>query len=96
MSKEDIGNIINSFYDVLKKHMFAMRSEIMHPYIGMRAKAYLETIDYISKYFQSAMVCIDQNEVFNIAVANISIKGLNAEFGVKKVSLLKCCVKNSC
>ena len=83
---DDLKDVISRF---IKKHMFAMRSEFMHPYAGLRALAYIDTIKYIQQNLKSAIVCKDQNEVFNFAVSNIEIAGMNAEFGVKDGLTLK-------
>jgi hypothetical protein len=80
----------------IRKHMFSMRSEYMHPFLGIRALAYFDTINYIKNNLTSAVVCIDQNEVFNHAIANIEFEGLNAEFGVKDGKTIKMlCQKNA-
>ena len=76
--------------------MFSMRSDYMHPFVGIRALAYLDTLDYIKNNFKTTIVCKDQNEVFNFAASNIDFDGLNAEFGVKDGKTIKIlCQKNN-
>ena len=89
MDIRNIDNLKDFISGFIKKHMFAMRSEFMHPYAGLRALAYIDTIKYIQNNLKEAIVCKDQNEVFNFAVANIEIEGMNAEFGVKDGLTLK-------
>ena len=89
MDITNIDNLKDFISGFIKKHMFAMRSEFMHPYAGLRALAYIDTIKYIQNNFKEAIVCKDQNEVFNFAVANIEIEGMIAEFGVKDGLTLK-------
>lgn len=69
--------------EFLKKHLFSMRSDLLHPYVGVKAKAFLSSVSFIGENMPDAVVCNDRNEVFNHALKSLAIDGIIAEFGVK-------------
>lgn len=78
-----------------KKHFSSMRSDLLHPYIGLKFKAFTDSVEFIHNNMCEAMVCNSQNEVFNFALSNLEITGLVMEFGVKSgKSINKLAVKD--
>jgi len=69
--------------EFLKKNLFSMRSDLLHPYTGLKMKAFLSSVNFIEENMPEAVVCNNRNEVFNYAIRNLQIDGLIAEFGVK-------------
>ena len=75
--------------DLLKKELFSMRSELLHPYVGLKLLAYFDTIKFIQQNMTNSIACLKQNELFNHALSKVEISGLNAEFGVKSGKSIK-------
>ena len=68
----------------LLKHLFSMRSDFMHPYIGVKIRAYQSTVSFIEENMINSAVCNNRNEVFNYALKHLTCDdGLILEFGVK-------------
>jgi hypothetical protein len=72
----------------LLKNLSSMRSDLLHPYVGLKVKAFLSTMNFIEDNMSNAVVCNNRNEVFNYALKNLSIKGMIAEFGVKSAQTI--------
>jgi hypothetical protein len=79
----DIEGNISHLENRIKKHLFSMRSDFLHPYIGLKLRAYNQTLDFIEQNMPDAIVCNNRNEVFNYAISHLLIDGIIAEFGVK-------------
>ena len=67
----------------LLKNLSSMRSDLLHPYIGLKVKSFLSTVNFIEDNMSNAVVCNNRNEIFNYVLKYSSIDGLVAEFGVK-------------
>lgn len=81
---EDNNNFDKLFGDFFAKNLLSFRSEFLHPYAGLKLKAYLSTLNYIEQnMLENVSVCLDQNEIFNYAIKNLNKDGIIAEFGVK-------------
>jgi hypothetical protein len=74
---------IDDFMALFRKELSALRSDILHPYYGVKIKAYLDTVNFIETQMPDAMMCLNQNELFNLALSKMEISGMAAEFGVK-------------
>lgn len=78
------SNSLGELEELIKKNLFSMRSDYLHPYVGLKISAFLDTVAFIKENLPDAMVCNNRNEVFNFAVSKLTVKdGINAEFGVK-------------
>ena len=84
----DKDNNIKNIEQFIKKHLFSMRSDFLHPYVGIKIKSFLSTIDFIEKNMSNAVVCNNRNEVFNYALRELENSGLIAEFGVKSATTI--------
>jgi len=73
----------------LLKHLAGMRSDFLHPYIGIKLRAYQNTLDFIEQEMPDAIVCNNRKEVFNYALKHLTLDGIVAEFGVKSGTTLK-------
>ncbi len=69
--------------NLLLKHLTSMRSDFLHPYVGLKLRAYQQTLDFISENLPDAVVCNKRSEIFNYALKHIKPEGLVLEFGVK-------------
>ena len=77
---------VNNFSELegrILKHLSAMRSDFLHPYLGIKFRAYQRTLDFIEANMLEAVVCNNRNEVFNYALSHLELDGIIAEFGVK-------------
>lgn len=81
--KKELTSVISNLEEFLKKHFYKMRSDLLHPYVGVKIKSFLKTIDFIEQNLPNAVVCNNRNEVFNYALKHLQPSGLIAEFGVK-------------
>ncbi len=75
--------MIKDLEQSILKNLFSMRSDFLHPYIGVKLRSYQKTIDFIEENLPNATVCHNRNEIFNYALQNLEIEGLILEFGVK-------------
>ena len=71
------------FAEFISKNLNSMRSDLLHPYMGLKVKAYMETINFIAANMPDAIVCNNRNEIFNYVLKQLEIEGMIAEFGVK-------------
>ena len=76
-------NNLGQVEETILKHLSSMRSDFLHPYIGIKLRAYQKTLDFIEANIADAVVCNNRNEVFNYALKHIDSDGIVAEFGVK-------------
>ena len=77
-------NILEDFEARLLKHLVSMRSDFLHPFIGLKLRAYKRSLDFIEAEMPDAIICNNRKEIFNFAIRNIDPKkGIIAEFGVK-------------
>ena len=71
------------------KHLTGMRSDLLHPYVGIKLRAYQKTLDFIESEMPNATVCNNRKEVFNCAIRHMQLDGIVAEFGVKSGTTIK-------
>lgn len=76
-------NNLGQVEETILKNLNSMRSDFLHPYIGIKLRAYQKTLDFIEANMADAVVCNNRNEVFNYALKHIDSDGIVAEFGVK-------------
>lgn len=74
----------DAFKEFFEKNFMGMRSDFLHPYAGLKFKAYLDTLNYIeANMLDQAIACRNQNEIFNHVMSYVKPDGIVAEFGVK-------------
>jgi hypothetical protein len=77
-------NIIEDLEAKILKHLISMRSDFLHPFVGLKLRSYKRTLDFIESKMSDAIICNNRKEIFNYALRNIDPqKGIIAEFGVK-------------
>ena len=79
--KSIIGDAIEEFFI---KNLSKMRSDIMHPYLGVRMNAYIDTVSYIQQNMKEAIVCKDRNDIITKSLKSSKSEGLVLELGVYK------------
>ena len=86
---KDSKDILSSLENRILKHLFSMRSDFLHPYVGLKIRAYQKSLDFIENNMANAIVCNNRSEVFNYALKYIKDQGLVLEFGVKSGNTIK-------
>ena len=87
--EENLDDFLDLTESRILKHLTKMRSDFLHPYIGIKLRAYNSTLDFIEKNMMDAIVCNNRNEVFNCALRHLKFDGIVAEFGVKSGTTIK-------
>ena len=76
-------NNLSTLEQKILKHLSGMRSDFLHPYLGIKLRAYQRTLDFIEDNMSNAVVCNNRKEVFNYVLKHLENDGIIAEFGVK-------------
>jgi len=75
--------------DFLLKHLSSMRSDLLHPYIGVKISDYISTVNYVKENMSDAIVCKDRKDLFSKIMPVVTGGGLFLECGVKSGGTLR-------